>query len=194
MGDGRLKTGAVAFSDAGVGRRKATGTEGGSGPAAPAIDPGDGDGADGKRDDSSVVWSEDLDHHSNERENADNYAWPSLAEPETLTAPTEIDDNTVGSENAASNSCRAQAVEEERGDAGSGDVVGDETPMTIDRNCIRRKPTEVCLLPPRIQLVSRFVQMKTRRNRTIIRRVTDSMSVKRRRRRGIASAQPDSRR
>ena len=49
MGDGRRKTGAVAFSDAGVGRHKATGTEGGSGPAAPAIDHGDGDGADGKR-------------------------------------------------------------------------------------------------------------------------------------------------
>ncbi|KAJ8644539.1 hypothetical protein MRB53_006287 [Persea americana] len=48
--DGRraAKTGAKAFSDAGDGRRNATGTEGGSGPAAPAIDPRDGDGADGK--------------------------------------------------------------------------------------------------------------------------------------------------
>ncbi|KAJ8623292.1 hypothetical protein MRB53_031821 [Persea americana] len=43
MGDERRKTGAEAFSDAGVGRRKATRTEGGSGPAIPAIDPGDGD-------------------------------------------------------------------------------------------------------------------------------------------------------
>ena len=48
MGDGWLKTGAEAFSDAGVGQRKATGTKGSSGPAAPAIDPGDGDSADGK--------------------------------------------------------------------------------------------------------------------------------------------------
>ncbi|KAJ8618094.1 hypothetical protein MRB53_014280 [Persea americana] len=43
--DGRraTKTGAKAFSDAGDGRRNATGTEGDSGPAAPAIDPRDGD-------------------------------------------------------------------------------------------------------------------------------------------------------
>ncbi|KAJ8646162.1 hypothetical protein MRB53_007910 [Persea americana] len=49
--DGRraAKTAAKAFSDAGDGRRTATGTEGGSGPAVPAIDPRDGDGADGKR-------------------------------------------------------------------------------------------------------------------------------------------------
>ncbi|KAJ8640141.1 hypothetical protein MRB53_016835 [Persea americana] len=39
MGDRRRKMGAVAFSDAGVGWSKATGTEGGSGLTAPAIDP-----------------------------------------------------------------------------------------------------------------------------------------------------------
>ncbi|KAJ8617888.1 hypothetical protein MRB53_014074 [Persea americana] len=53
--DGRraAKTGAKAFSDAGDGRRTATGTEGGSGPAVPAIDPRDGDGADGN---SALSW------------------------------------------------------------------------------------------------------------------------------------------